>query len=320
MEKLTEFLASCEFASPLRFGIGSALLLVCIFFPLFQRRRGLALNLAYWRRRVALGSRGAWALSGLVAITSILLAAALTDPQMAIKQRVPLYGKPVMVVVDVSGSMEYRGRAGREGLSSIEKARAVFDDLIARRVDADFGLLLYSTERYIARYFAFKDELLRDTLENTEEVTFISTGTRTAEALAQARTFLLEHIDAKEKAVLLISDLEGDLEALVQMAEEMERNVVAGIKVYAIIIEREGQRTRDEDRGPTQIEGVRMVSMNDESGIDQTCSEIAALDYSPVGEEEILTTRSLVPHLILPVLGFFVLFLFLSETRFRKIP
>ena len=184
MEELRRLVASSEFSSPLYFWIGSALVLLLIFLPLFRKRRGLALDLAYWGGRVEFKSRRVWVFSVVAAIASILMAMVLTNPQIATKTSVPVYGKPVMIVIDVSGSMEYRGRPGKEGLSSFEKARGVFDDLLSRDVDADFGLLLYSTEYYIARYFASDNELLEDTLHNEEEIGLMSTGTRTAEALS----------------------------------------------------------------------------------------------------------------------------------------
>ncbi|GEM_PF-3092514 len=320
MEGLIKFLAPSEFASPLYFWIGSALVLLLIFLPLFRKRRGLALDLTYWERRVEFKSKRVWVLSVLVAITSILMATVLSNPQIVTRQSAPIYGKPVMAVIDLSGSMEYRGRPGKEGLSSFEKARGVFNDILSRDVEADFGLLLYSTEHYIARYFAFKNELLKDTLENTEEISLIATGTRTAEALAKGRRFFSENVEAKDKAIVLISDLEADPEAIMEMAEEMERDLLAGIKMYVIIIEREGQRAVDKGPSQSQMQGVRMVGMNDKYGIDQICEEIAAMESSPIIEEEILLRKSLVPFLIPPILGLITLCLVLSETRFTKIP
>ncbi len=321
MEELTRFLASCEFASPLYFWMGSALVLLLIFFPLFRKRRGLRLDLKYWKGRVEFKGERVWVLWTLIAITSLLMATVLTNPRILTRQSVPIYGKPVMAVIDVSGSMEYRGRPGKEGPSSFEKARNVFYDLLDHNIEADLGLLLYSTEHYIARYFAPKNELLKDTLENTEEVSFISTGTRTAEALAKARRFFSENTEAKDKAIVLISDLEAEPEAILETAEEMERYVWAGIKIYVIFIEREKRSVvAEKPRQLQPTEGVKMVGMNDKDGIDQICAEVAAMESSPVRGEEMLLRKSLIPFLVPPILGLITLCLILSETRFRKIP
>lgn len=326
MEELIKLLASCEFASPLYFWIGSALILFSIFFPLFRKRKGLRLDLKYWEKRVEFKSRRLWVFSILVAITSILMATVLTNPQVVTQPSVSIYGKPVMAVIDVSGSMEYVERQRRpskeaigpaEELSNLEKAQGVFDDILSHDLGVDFGLLLYSTENYIARYFASKKELLKDTLENKEEISFIATGTRPTEALAKAHGFFSENIKPKDKAIVLISDLEADPEAAVEMADEIERARWAGIKIYVIIIERKAVYGRPP---PPQIKAVNMVGMNDKDGINQICEEIAAMERSPIREEEILSRKSLIPFLIPPILGLITLCLILSETRFRKIP
>jgi hypothetical protein len=226
----------------------------------------------------------------------------------------------VMVVVDVSGSMEYKGTAADAGLSTREKARMVFDDLLSRDMKVDFGLLLYSTENYIARYFAFRQELFTDTLHNDEEVAFIATGTRTAEALARARTFLLENVTAKDKAIILISDLEADMEATLQMSEELERDILNGIKVYVILTGRDTGRWPKPPPTQAPVEGVTLVAMDNTQGIDQICAEIRGMESSPTREEEVVVNKSLVPFLIPPILALITVSLLLSETVLRKIP
>jgi hypothetical protein len=320
MEELSKVLSTFEIGSPLRAWIGGALALLIVFFPLFKKTRGMALDLGSWQRTIALQSKWRWTLPVLVAVATILMAVVMADPQVTTRESVPVYGKPVMVVIDVSGSMEYTGRAGTEGLSPLEKGRKVFYDLLGRNPEADFGLLLYSTERYVARYFAFRQELLTDTLENDQEVEFIATGTRTAEALARARTFLLENMDVDDRAIVLISDMEADAEAVLQTAEELERNALAGIKVYVIITKADRRRTRGEQGNPTPIDGVRMVEMDDRQGIDEICAEIAAMKSVPVREEETLVKKSLIPFLSPLTLGLITLSLALSETCLRKLP
>jgi hypothetical protein len=253
------------------------------------------------------------------------MAVVLANPQSVTKRSVPIYGKPVMVVIDVSGSMAYVERyPEKEGvaeeISDSEKARRVFDDILSRDLGVDFGLLLYSTENYIARYFASQKNLLKDTLENKEEIYFISTATRTAAALARAHRFFSENIVAKDKAILLISDLKGDRDAMEETADEMERALRAGIKIYVIIIESEKQGMVGARPRLPEIRGVKIAGMNDEYGIVEICQAIAAMELSQIREDEILLRKSLIPFLIPPILGLVVLCLILSETRFRKIP
>lgn len=327
MEELTKFLASCEFASPLYFWIGSTLILFLIFFPLFRKRRGLRLDLKYWGRRLEFKSKRVWVLSFLVSISSILMAAVLTNPHVITKQRVPLSGKPVMAIVDVSGSMGVEpGKYATEGAKPVdertnfEKAHGVFDDLISRWPDVDFGVLIYSTESYIARYFAYKSELLKDTMENQKEIDYISAGTRPVEALTKARKFLADNIKGKDKAIILISDLDVDFVTMIAIGEQTQKGLLAGIKIYVIVIGGEEQEAAYRRPRQSQAEGLRMVGMYDKDGIDQICKEISEMQSSPMEEEEVLLKESLIPFLVLPILGLIALCLILSETRFRKLP
>jgi hypothetical protein len=320
VEKLIGLLASCEFASPLSFWIASGLVLLLIFFPMLRIKRGLRFDLAYWKRKVQFQGRRSWVLSILLVGNSLLMAVVLANPTVVEKRKVPIYGKTVMAVIDISGSMglepgKYPTKGARpvDERSNFEKACGVFEDLISRRPDVDFGLLLYSTEMYIARYFAYKSELLKDTIENRKEIDYISAGTRPAEALAKARKFFTENIKGKDKAIVLISDLDVDLPEMLAISEEMQRDLLAGTKVYVIVVGNVAPRQ-------SQTEGLKIVGMNDKEGIDQICKEMAEVPSSPMMEEEVVSKKSLIPFLVPPILGLIALYLILSETRFRKMP
>ncbi len=69
--------------------------------------------------------------------------------------------------------MGYVGTRG-EDLAGFEKAHQILEEVLDGDLEADFGLLFFSSENYVARYFAPKKELLKDTLEVTEEMKEIS--------------------------------------------------------------------------------------------------------------------------------------------------
>jgi hypothetical protein len=103
VEELIKFVSSCKLDSPLYFVIGSACALAFIFFPMFGKKTGLRLDLAFWKTKASFKkNRRVWVLSILAAIASILMAAVLANPYMVKKQTVHIYGKPVMAVIDVS--------------------------------------------------------------------------------------------------------------------------------------------------------------------------------------------------------------------------
>ncbi len=326
MEELKALLAACEFASPLAFWIGGALALAAIFIPWRRRTKSMPLDFAFWQSRLSLKSRQLWVMPSLLVVVTLLLALALSTPCLATITRVPLSGKPVMAIVDVSGSMgiepgKYSKQAEKpaDARTNFEKAHAVFDDLIGRWPDVDFGLVIYSTENYIARYFAYKNELLQDTMDNRAEIDFISSGTRPVEAMVRARQFLMSHVKGKDKAIVLISDLDVDFMTLLAIGEEAQKDQLAGIKLYVLFI---GEILPAENPGgsPAIPAGLRIVSMYDKAGIDEMCLELSRMQSSPMEEEESLAKASLIPHLVWPALGLMIVCLVLSETALRRIP
>jgi hypothetical protein len=311
VEELAQFLADCEFTTPLYFWIAGALVLLLILLPWFGRERGLTIDLQYWRRKVSFKSKRVWLLLIPVVIVSIIMVGVLSDPQVTTRPITYVYGYPVMIVFDVSGSMSV-GSAE----ASYKQGLEAFDDLVARRGDINFGLMLFSTENYVARYFINKNELFIDTLENKEEITYISKGTRIAEALAKAYLFFTENIKGEDKAIVLISDLDVNSTELSSVIEEMTRISLADINLYIIATGKGKQNAAD----IPQMPGLKIVDANDKYGIDQIYGEISAMQISPISEEEGLLKKSLIPFLILPALGVIFLCLILSETRFQKIP
>jgi hypothetical protein len=321
MAGLSHFLASCRLGAPERLLVGTVLALLVAFLPATFRRQWLAIDWEFWRARVALKSRWVWGLRALAAVATLLLAGFLAQPEVERRERIPIYGKPVMVVVDVSGSMGYAKGTG-ETVPGFERARQVALGLLDRDLDADLGLLVYSSENYIARYFASRKELLRDTLENIAEIREISYGTRTAPALAKARRFFDDMVEVQDRAILLISDLEEGPGGTAEMAEEMGKITERGIRLYVIIMGDGTQADVDQDPrlAPLRREKVTMVSMNDEYAIDRLCHEIVDMDSSPIRERQVVTRKSLVPYLLPPALIAVVLALALSEGCLRRIP
>lgn len=320
MEKLSETLTLWEFASPSWFWIAGALALLFIFFPPLWKRRGITLNLVFWRK-IVLRSRSAWILPVLVVLSTGLIAAALADPQVLTQRTVPIYGKPVLAVIDASGSMGYVGRRG-EDLVGFEKAREVLMEVLDRDLEVDMGLLFFSSENYIARYFSSKKDLLKDSLDVTEEMKEISYGTRTASALALARRFFSEKVKAKEMALILISDLQESPSATGETIRELEKIVNGGVKVFIIVMSQEslGNLKETQPPIPIELEGVKIVSMDDLAGISEIRREIVSMASSPIKEDTMLSRTSLVPYLVLPILGLVALCMVLSETCFRRIP
>lgn len=317
MEELTSFFSSLRFASPLYFWLGGAIIIFLIFFPALKTKRNLRWDRGYWIKKVPeLKSKKPLALFVLLGVTSLLIAVAIANPQIAEKKSIPIHGKPVMILIDISGSIS----PGLESSFSFQATEKVYYDIIKRDMGATIGLSFYSDESYIARDFAEKPAFLKDTIENKQELQEISGGTMTDRALFNARRYFSEKVRAKDKAIVLISDL---LDNPDPMGREMKQVLKEGINLYVVAVAEDSataDRYTNDLRRIIGSNDVKMVWHNDAQGINGIYEEISRMESSVIGETEILSQRSLRPYFLPAILGSLVLSIMLSETIFRKIP
>lgn len=312
MAGLINFFGSWNLASPLFFWLAGALCLLLIFIPWSRRRRGLALELEPLRNRVRLENKRVWMVAPLAVLCVLLIAGALSGPRMTEETTTHVYGYPVMLVVDVSGSMG----AGTNEPSGYEQSLEVFNNLVSLRGNINFGLIIFSAEDYVARYFVNKNELFLDTLQNKADIIDIANGTRPTDALEKSRQFLTQYIEGGGKAIIFISDLNVAGQEATDLAQEITRISLSGINLYILATGEKDLRTAQ----IPQVPGVQVIDMNDKAGIDQMLQEIYSMQMPVIREEKSQTEKNLVPFLVLPALAVLTLCLVLSETRFRKIP
>ncbi|MBN2136066.1 MAG: VWA domain-containing protein, partial [Acidobacteria bacterium] len=229
MDGLVEFFKACAFTTPVPFWIAGGVMLLLIFFPWFRKKRGLALDLRYWKDKVKFDSKRYWIMSVPVVLITVLMAGVLSGPQVTTKTVTNVYGYPVMLVVDISGSMGI----GYSYDTPFGYSYQIFDKLTSLRGDINFGLLMFSTDKYIARYFANKDELFYDSLDNIREILEISTGTGISSAMQVAHQFMTKNIKG-EGAIILISDMDTSGTEWQRIISEINQMSLEGIKTYMI--------------------------------------------------------------------------------------
>ncbi len=318
MEGLVNFIDSCEFATPVYFWIAGALALLLIFIPWGRRKAALSFDIKFWKNKLECKSKRVLKLSIPVILATVLLAGVMAQPQITTRPVTYVYGYPVMLVVDISGSMG----VGYSETTPFGKSYEIFTDLIAMRGDINFGLLLFSTDMYIARYFINKNELFKDTLENRREIAYLSVGTRISGALEMAHKFMNENIDGGG-AIILISDMDTSSKEWRSIVSEMTAMTLEGIMPYIIAPsgpEEIAKKAQRQGVDLSLVSELRIVAMDDDEGIDNICKEIATMKMSLIREEEGILKKSMVPYFVIPTLVLFSLCLVLSETRFRKIP
>jgi hypothetical protein len=313
MEELVGFFGSLEFDAPAYLWVIGLLVPLAIFLPWFGKKKGLGIDLQFWGKNVAFKSKRILVLSIPVILASILIMGIMSNPHVISKQVTYIYGYPAMLVVDVSGSMG----VGYSATTPFGHSYTIFSDLISRRGDINFGLLIFSTENYIARYFINKDELFQDTLEQVKDIAWISIGTQVPQAMAKARQLLDEKIYGGDKTIILITDLDVPAGEWLRIVEEMTRITLNDIKIYIIT---PGAALLTAKQSGKDFGPIKAVSMEDKEAINQICNEITDTRMSVIREDETLVKKSLIPFLVLPSLFLIGLCLVLSETRFRKIP
>lgn len=316
MEELTHFLSSCEFATPSYFWIAIPILLASIFLPFLRKNRGMNIDFGYWKKWSEFKTKRILIISIPVVIVSILLAGVLSDAQYMAINHTNIYGKPVLLLVDVSGSM-LASSESQPDVSSRDLTIQAFNELIEMRDNISIGLLIYSTDNYIARYFTNRNELFIGTLENELEIARIAQGTRLAQSLKKAHTFLTGNFSEKdEKTIIVISDFNIADSMMTETIEEIENVLLEGINLYLVIASGE----EHEMSAFSQLPGIKIVNINDSYGIVKMYEELHDIRTCLIREEEIILKKSLIPFLVLPALCIIGICLLISETRYRKIP
>jgi len=152
--------------------------------------------------------------------------------------------KNFIVALDMSPSMnlpvEFRGFGGKDllagdaGTTRYETARQALFDFLERFEGERFGLVLFSTEPFLARWPTVETgskfmEILGDTIRRGSgtQLEAFSSLTNIDKALELARNIL----SGEEGAIILISDAEDDLENLGAAVRNLREN---DIRLYTI--------------------------------------------------------------------------------------
>lgn len=320
MEETMKIFSSLGLASPSYFLIAGAAIIFLIFFPIWKIKKNLRWDRNYWKKKLPeLKQRKHWVLLVFIVLTSLVVAAAFANLQLAEKKIFATNEKPVMLLIDVSGSINPSDSAEKNAFSVFVEVAEIYREITSHDLGAAIGISFYSDQNYIARNFASKPEYLKDTIENKKELEEISRGTKTAPALFHARAFFSEKIQAKDKTIILISDLEDDYFSI---ANEIRQIANDGINLYVIVVTKESQKAhgRIQNLKRNGNDNIKMVWFKDKDEINQIYQEISEMESSPAEVTDVTSRKSLLPFLLLLILGLILLSIIISETIFRKIP
>ncbi|WP_375192794.1 VWA domain-containing protein [Marinobacter sp.] len=163
----------------------------------------------------------------------ILLVIALARPQHVGEQvQMPVSGRDLMLVVDISPSMDEQDMVlqGRS-INRLQAVKRVLDDFITRRQGDRLGLILFGTEPYVQAPLTFDLETLK-TLLNEAGLGMAGRATAIGDAVGLATKRLRDRPQDQRVVVLLTDGANTAGEITPDKATEIA--AAAGVRIYTI--------------------------------------------------------------------------------------
>tara|TARA_Y100001001_G_C7943173_1_gene286381 strand:+ start:1 stop:840 length:840 start_codon:yes stop_codon:yes gene_type:complete len=163
----------------------------------------------------------------------VLLVIALARPQHVGEQtQMPVSGRDLMLVVDISPSMDEQDMVlqGRS-INRLQAVKRVLDDFISRRQGDRLGLILFGTEPYVQAPLTFDLETVR-TLMREAGLGMAGRATAIGDAIGLATKRLRDRPKDQRVMVLLTDGANTAGEITPDKATEIA--TAAGIRIYTI--------------------------------------------------------------------------------------
>jgi Ca-activated chloride channel family protein len=165
-------------------------------------------------------------------LTLVVLALLISKPQVVdSRSKVPVQGIDIVLVLDVSGSMQFRDYEDDER-SRFDVAKAEAIHFIEKRDNDALGLVLFGKDTVSRCPITFDKQLLKDVVDELKLGVIDSDGTMLVTGIVTAAN-RLKHSKSKTKIMIVLTDgepSEGDMDPSVgiEVAQKL------GIKIYTI--------------------------------------------------------------------------------------
>ncbi|WP_108211348.1 vWA domain-containing protein [Pontibacter mucosus] len=240
--------------------------LLFILKSILRRNTRLKLDMALFQ------GRSGWQWSSLLRFVprlvlmlfTMLVLVALARPQRVSEQlELTSEGIDIVVVLDVSGSMELQDIKP----TRLEAAKEVALNFIDGRVQDRIGMVVFAGDAYSLAPLTTDYDLLRESINTIHYGIIQNDGTAIGSALAVAINRMRDS-SSKSKVIILISDGENTAGSLdPELAAQLAYGY--GIKLYTIGIGKDGQVAYDRD-GTGQI--LYVETQMDETSLRQIAS------------------------------------------------
>lgn len=304
--------------------LGSCALLAWVGFHLYARR---AATFSFSRvDELARTRRGivAWLapLPRAMRIVAVgLIAIALARPQTYTRQEIDLEGIDIMIVLDLSKSMQERDlRRNR-----LDAAQRTIRGFIAGKTDR-IGLAIFAKQAMLQCPLTMDMSALDRIVANLTIGVIDPNGTAIGDGLGVAIASL-RRTDSKSKVIILLTD--GDSNVVNEMAPEEAITAAKskGIRVFSVLMGREAESgAQAYGTNPTLLKRIaaetngRYYHAGDAEALERGFREVrATLEKSKLKEIRRVPTE-LYPRFVLLALVLLVLEIFLGLTRWRRFP
>ncbi|HET8799699.1 MAG TPA: VWA domain-containing protein [Marinobacter sp.] len=169
----------------------------------------------------------------LLALMWLLLVLALARPQHVGEQvQMPVTGRDLMLVVDISPSMDEQDMVIRgRSINRLQAVKRVLNDFISRRQGDRLGLILFGTEPYVQAPLTFDLETVR-TLLMEAGLGMAGRATAIGDAIGLAIKRLRDRPQDQRVAILLTDGANTAGEITPDKATEIA--AAAGVRLYTI--------------------------------------------------------------------------------------
>lgn len=206
-------------------------------------------------------------LSWLYAIWGLLVMAAARPQWVGEPVRLPNMSRDILMVVDISNSMNERDFAlqGRriDRLSAVKKTAA---DFIKQRVDDRIGLVLFGSRAYVQAPITYDKSSVLEILAQTD-AGMAGNSTSIGDAIGLSLKSLRNSDNKDKKVIILLTDGENNSGAL-SLAQAIQLAKDEGVKIYTIGVGAEQSFVNS-------IFGIRIAvpSALDEESLNQIAAE-----------------------------------------------
>jgi Ca-activated chloride channel family protein len=250
-----------------------------------------------------------------------LVIVALARPQVVdAGARITAEGIDIVLALDISGSMR---DAGLDAAHKIDAAKAALKQFLASRRDDRVGLVVFRAEARVLSPLTLDYKALAQLVEEADKNQPLEEGTAIGLGLVTSLNVLRDS-HARSRVVILATDGENNVttvepEQAGKIAEALK------VRVYTIGIPTAGTRaeqTLNEQQMRRIAEGTggSYTRANNEQGLADLFTSIAALEKSRVERERFSRAHELAPWLLVPAFALVVLETLLTATVLRRAP